>query len=157
MKFFYLRDENNNPVACVASYRIPSGDEIFYGVSTHNPIDRFSRQEARVHAVMHSDQNHPYSGRAALRPGVKQDIVTQIANNDKMPKRTRAAAKLWLDNRPRLDFVTASRIWKALPLVKAFLENEEVRGKCKVNWLAIHQLEQEVLNTPYSLHDLEAA
>lgn len=93
MKFFYLRDKKNHPVACVASF-VHNGD-IYYGVSTHNPIDVFSKHEARVHAVMNGLKGP--NGRVHLQKGVKPIVVEQIANNPDVPKRAKEAARLWLE------------------------------------------------------------
>jgi hypothetical protein len=94
MKIFYLRDRTGLPVTCVVSGMKLSG--IVFAVSTYNPIDVFSKRIAREVAT----------GRLAKEGGehlcagnnVKQRLVRQIAVNDKLPTRTRLAAKLWLKN-----------------------------------------------------------
>jgi hypothetical protein len=43
MRFFYLRDENNNPIGCLASQLNEAKDTIFFAVSVCNPLDKFKK------------------------------------------------------------------------------------------------------------------
>jgi hypothetical protein len=65
-----------------------------FGVSAHNPLDRFSRKEAFVEAVRNFEKNGVI---LPTRKGIKIDIMKTIVEHQVLfPQRTRDAAKLWL-------------------------------------------------------------
>lgn len=101
VRFFYLRDEARMPVACVAS--VADTDTIVrYAVATHNPLDHYNRELARALAFyrLHTQPCHV----SGITPdtNVHETIVCAIADDTKMPTRTRAAA-----TRHMLTLVTA--------------------------------------------------
>lgn len=49
MRIFYIRNSKNVPVGCIAMERVSGG--FSFGVSTHNPADKFNRAIAREIAV----------------------------------------------------------------------------------------------------------
>ncbi len=49
MKIVYVRTESGFPVGCIATER--KGDIILFGVSSYNPLDKFSKSEARKQAA----------------------------------------------------------------------------------------------------------
>lgn len=99
MRFFYLRDENNNPIGCLASQLNEAKDTISFAVSVCNPLDQFKKQQAKEIAA----------GRLALGQGtnvplnvtkkgtVKRLVMTLIAVDNPV-QRAREAAQRWLDN-----------------------------------------------------------
>jgi len=95
MKLFYLRDKNNHAVACVASELTKEG--ITFAVSTHNPIDPFSKAMAREVAMGRLVSGRYYSISAGNN--VKARLLHQIVMNGHLPNRTRVAAQLWLDSK----------------------------------------------------------
>jgi hypothetical protein len=97
MKGFFLHDKKKWPCAFVASDL--GVDGVRFTVSTHNPIDPFSRKIARDVAV-----GRLYSCRYSVilaGNNVKARILQQVAANRFLPTRTRQAAKLWLKNPPK--------------------------------------------------------
>lgn len=96
MRWFYLKDENKFPVACVASEL--DEDQVKFAVSTHNPLDPFNREMARKVAIGRLTHNK-LVGKVPAVPGIKERIVSQIAMDEKLPTRTVKAANYWLEQR----------------------------------------------------------
>lgn len=92
-RFFYLRDENNTRVACVAS-RL-SEDRVEFALSTWNPIDPFDKSIAKQIAEGRLKAGKIYSIEFQ-RETVKREIITTILSNTHSPTRAREAAKRWL-------------------------------------------------------------
>lgn len=46
VNFYYVRDEQRKPIACIA-YKREGDDKVVFGLSTHNPVDDFNREIAR--------------------------------------------------------------------------------------------------------------
>lgn len=100
MRWFYLRDEHRNPVACVASDLYTDADKIKYAifaVSTHNPKDHYNKTMAREVAIGRLQKGLGIS--IPLVPAVKREIIGCIAHElyQRFPERTKKAARLWLD------------------------------------------------------------
>lgn len=98
MKGFFLHDKHKWPCAFVASDLKKDG--IAFSISTHNPIDSFSKKVAREVAGgrLYTDKRY-----AMIPAGnnVKARILQAIVANRYLPTRTREAAKLWLKNPPK--------------------------------------------------------
>lgn len=95
VRFFYLRNEERTPVACVAS--VADSDTVHrYAVSTWNPLDHYNRELARALAFyrLHTQPSHV----SGLTPetNIHEVIVCAIADDSHMPTRTRSAAELHL-------------------------------------------------------------
>lgn len=102
MRFFYLRDEHGHPIGCLASDLDKTTNTIKYAVSVCNPIDIFSKEDARIYTA----------GRLALgqfdsipldkhKGKTKQHILEFISlgvtkTGMKIPQRAKDAAKRWL-------------------------------------------------------------
>ncbi len=96
MRWFYLKDENKFPVACVASEL--DEDKVRFAVSTHNPLDPFNREMARRIAIGRLT-HRKFTGEVSATPGIKEKIVSYIAQDEKLPTRTVRAANYWLNQR----------------------------------------------------------
>lgn len=98
MRLFYLRDTNKFPVACVISERFKDY-RVRFAVSTHNPVDRYSKLDARnVAAIRLLTGKHWETPIITPRGATKVGVVSIIADPDNnFPLRARAAAKLWLE------------------------------------------------------------
>jgi hypothetical protein len=103
VKFFYLRDEHRNPVACVASKladSVPASVHdrpetyVLYAVSTWNPTDAFKKDVAKSVAAGRLEWGQHRMLR--LTPRIKRQIVAEIAHGKDYPKRAREAAGVWL-------------------------------------------------------------
>lgn len=97
MRWFYLKDENKFPVACVASELM--GDAVLFAISTYNPLDRFDREMARKVATGRLASKKVLGIVPANEQRIKERIVKAIAGNDQIPARTVRAAKYWLSQR----------------------------------------------------------
>jgi hypothetical protein len=109
IKFFYLRNERGFPVACIAS-QFQGETHVKYAVSTHNPLDTYSKNRARNIAVGRLAMGTPYSsyvkeddknyssfvGEVEVSDCIKATILEDITCDNYFPQRTRDAAKLWL-------------------------------------------------------------
>jgi hypothetical protein len=109
MKIFYLRNENNVPIACVASERgwdekigldaglvdILSTETINFAVSTRNPLDELSKKLGRHIATERLRLGKHVTMTKSIH--VKRDIVAFIADPvNGYPLRTQDAARHWL-------------------------------------------------------------
>lgn len=112
MRWFYLRDANKRPVACIASEIVVAnaGQEaveyVYFAVSTHNPIDEFNRNTARdvAQGRLLSSLGEPgwdHENKVLVGPGVKEAILKKLASTKSMPQRTKDAAKLWVTEHPK--------------------------------------------------------
>ena len=105
-KIMFLRGKANHPVGCIAidldflkDRSVPKS--IYFQVSTLNPMDSFNRKVARQLAI----------GRLAESPITIEDIdctsvhnviravMEYIAADSTLPKRSRNAAKNWLQSK----------------------------------------------------------
>jgi hypothetical protein len=98
MKFFYLRDENRNPIACVASDYEFDTNMVVFAVSTHNPRDHFSKDIAKQVAAGRLEVNTNWYTHLPMKKGIKWDILKHIAFDTSLPAKTRKAATLWLNS-----------------------------------------------------------
>lgn len=105
MRFFYLRDENNNPIGCLASQLNEAKDTISFAVSVCNPLDQFKKQQAKEIAagrlVLGSNDWILYND--STKGKTKQCIMGVLADKEydypqKYSQRVKEAAKRWLDN-----------------------------------------------------------
>jgi len=96
MRWFYLKDENKFPVACVASDK--EENMIVFSVSTHNPVDPFDRDVARQVAIGRLTAKK-FAGVVTDETGIKEKIVTKIAASKTLPARAIEAANYWLSQR----------------------------------------------------------
>src|ERR1017187_7043726 len=96
VRFFYLRDKNKFPVACVASttFTTASGSYVAFAVSTHNPHDRYCRDCGKQLAKARLIDQECMLTEAG--PGAHTRISQRIADNKCQPIRTREAAADWL-------------------------------------------------------------
>lgn len=56
LRYMYIRDDKHFPVGCVA-YKICDDGLVQYGISTHNPHDKFDRRIARLYAAARIAEN----------------------------------------------------------------------------------------------------
>lgn len=96
-RVFYLRDANKFPVACVASRVVDSENLktpiIRYAISIHNPKDTFDRKRGREIAIGRLLKGK-HIGWVHKQPGVKIEVLNEIARDPNIPQRVRDAAKL---------------------------------------------------------------
>src|SRR5208282_4774392 len=61
VRYYWLRDKQNNPVACVASrsYESAYGDRIEFAFAAYNPIDNFKKELGRAIAAGRLEAHHP--------------------------------------------------------------------------------------------------
>lgn len=103
MRFFYLRDVNGHPVACLATeLHKATGqiktDMVSYALSVCNPQDHFKREQARALAAGRLATANPkrYIPITTDDNGqVKLRILAAVANGP-FPQRARDAATRWL-------------------------------------------------------------
>jgi hypothetical protein len=95
VRFNWLRDKGNNPVAVVASR--PVEQAIRYAIAIYNPNDRFNkvvgRQIAEGRLNFHQKEDGLVGFVASPISNVKQAILTNIMKTDELPKHVRDAAK----------------------------------------------------------------
>lgn len=105
-KWFYIRDEKNKPVACVASVSKaspldPFKQEWSIGVSVCNPTDQFRKKDAIRIAVGRAEKN-PLAI-MTNKDGMNAKLMAEIASGEFLPwtnkgaKRVVAAARRWVD------------------------------------------------------------
>lgn len=153
MRIFYLRNSSKFPVACVISER--RGDKIQFAVSTHNPVDRYSRFDARGEAcikILTKDFAEVY-----IVPGrgeTKKSIVKFIADpSNGYPFRTQEAARLWLQT-PLADKVlsleAATALTASLPILNELFSHQEIETALErlgytLNWKEIWRMHADLL------------
>lgn len=104
-RFFYLRDSNKFPVACVVSTKNVQ-NQVQFALSIHNPRDVFDRIRAKEIALERLRAGK-ILGEVSFEPRshIKTSIMTVIAASEYMnhrakpmriPDRVRAAANGWL-------------------------------------------------------------
>lgn len=100
MRFFYLRDENNNPIGCLASQLDKAEDTVSFAVSVCNPLDQFKKQQAKELAAGRLATGKGWTFLSKGKEGkVKQYIMEKIADRENpYPQRVRESAQRWLDN-----------------------------------------------------------
>lgn len=106
MKWFYLRDKNNNKVGCVASEK--KLDAIYFAVSAHNPKDQYNPEAAREVATGRLKAGK-IAGTVTQETGIKEQIMAQIKVDKKLPSRARNAARLWIRKCEKLKNETAQK------------------------------------------------
>lgn len=97
MRYFYLREESGLPSTCVASELVNDDKTVRFAISTYNPVDRFSKKEARDQATERLNSGNYFSEVPVFSPFTKRFIVEMLATLD-APLRTKQAAALWLSN-----------------------------------------------------------
>ena len=109
-KFFFLRDRNRTPVACIATSWRDDGSILNFGMSAWNPTDVFDRTLAKTTAETRMRSGKNVWTRAFLRDvgNVKLALMKYIADARSRPildlntnrawwsQRARDAARLWL-------------------------------------------------------------
>jgi hypothetical protein len=104
-RFFYLRDKDKFPVACVASIT-NNTDRVQFALSIHNPRDIFDKTRAKEIALDRLRMGKT-TGEVEFdpRPGIKTRIMGVIATTEfmnhrakpmRIPDRVRRAAREWL-------------------------------------------------------------
>jgi len=108
VKWFWLRDEHNNPVACVATKLGTEG--IAFAVAIPNPKDRFDRTRGREIAVGRLEHGKPKM--CTLETGVhpKQQVYALIAKDTNLSQRIRKAAQFRLQETQRIMTLTESLV-----------------------------------------------
>jgi hypothetical protein len=104
-RWFYLRDENNHPVGCVASKieKDNTGTELVkVSISIQNPKDNWNKELGRHIALERLGKEHIFYAHYAMTSvPIKEGIMNAIAGDKKLPSRFREAAILWLKDAPR--------------------------------------------------------
>lgn len=105
MRFFYLRDENNHPIGCLASELDKATDTIKYAVSVCNPIDSFNKKQAQALAAGRIAMGDCMSiTLSPIKGFTKRYMLELIALSpdsgyyNQYPHRARDAAKRWLES-----------------------------------------------------------
>ncbi len=99
----YLRDENGQPVGCIAIRLHRDVGELYwslveYQVSVLNPQDQFDRGVARQLALGRLVES-PYTVRVPQNPTmyeISRAVMKDIARDSGAPSRARRAARIWL-------------------------------------------------------------
>jgi hypothetical protein len=98
MRFFYLRDENNHPVGCLASNLNKSTDTIEYAVSVCNPLDQFHKKQAKELAAGRIAMGDCDSIAVSPIKGCTKKYIMELILEGSYPQRARDAAKRWLED-----------------------------------------------------------
>jgi len=103
IRFTYLRDHNEHPIACVAVMFEPNTKQLIYGISTLNPSDTFNKKVARDLAVGRLVQKpsrltlhipkHEITAHEITRRVLKDLLMW---GHEELPNRTRKGAQKWL-------------------------------------------------------------
>lgn len=117
VKYYYIRDDGNNPVACCAT--ISNGEQVRFALSVKNPLDDFKKSQARGIAatrVLTLPDNprvkepvvgyslSDFGGYLPAEGFTKRKLLQVIMNNSKIPSRARKAAR---DTIRYFDFVNS--------------------------------------------------
>ena len=98
-RIMYLRDENSNPVGCVAISLSKNRDTIRYQMSVLNPVDKFERSLAR-HIALGRLLEKPLRvkgiGEAQKSWQITEAVMKDILSSKTAPARAKKAAKMWL-------------------------------------------------------------
>lgn len=118
VKYYYIRDNNNNPIACVATVEIVSGPregQVRFALSVKNPMDNFKRSQARgiaetrvltlpdIPRIQADEKNYSsysindFGGYLPSEGFTKRGLLQTIIKNSKIPSRARRAAKQTID------------------------------------------------------------
>ena len=108
MRFFYLRDENNHPIGCLASDLDKENDRVKFALSVCNPIDNFNKKQAQALAAGRIamgdyDEIKFSTNKGKVRKALLFLISETMFVNSKnqkfeYPHRARDAAKCWLES-----------------------------------------------------------
>lgn len=106
VRYFFLRDRNKFPVACVASVRgqRDGRDWLNFAVATHNPKDEFNKTIAKNIATnrLFTEGRDCNDGFAVTCTHLRYQLVSNLydgaARGFHYPVRTLEAAELWLQN-----------------------------------------------------------
>lgn len=113
IRFFYLRDNRQQPVACVAVAFDKDLKQAAYGISVLNPKDRFDRNVARDIAVGRLIRNPNKVNLFCPSKDITCHLITEKIMQDllmwdssELPARARKAASQWLKlSRLKKDFL----------------------------------------------------
>lgn len=96
MRHFYLRNSKGNIVATVVTELDKGENLVFYGISIHNPVDKFNKQLGIDIAKGRMEKGSwGYSGTVELAPvkGVtRKNVLFDIQCNEFLPEKVRKAA-----------------------------------------------------------------
>lgn len=93
VRWFYLRDESDFPVACIASrLNDPEAQTIDFALSIRNLKDEYDSGRGRDIAVGRLNKNRTKHIKTVPRFGAKIFILTNIMEDKNVPMRIRAAA-----------------------------------------------------------------
>jgi hypothetical protein len=77
LRYNWLRDKNNVPVACIASKR--EKNFVYFSIAAHNPIDKFSKIAGRTVAAVKFAEG--FTEITSSSGNIKVNILTAITNN----------------------------------------------------------------------------
>lgn len=101
IRYFYLRDEKNFPIGCIAM-DLDFGT-ISYGLSVLNPVDKFNRRLAKTIATGRMKFNEKptmhFGGKVSMHM-VTKSVMESISRDATSPARARKAARNWLRRMP---------------------------------------------------------
>lgn len=98
----YIRDKNKVPVACLAysHHMEASGSVLRFGLSVHNPSDRFNREVAADLAIgrfVRSPIIIKFDANTTLK-NMLHDLMVGLINDKNSPNRLKKAAKNYIDH-----------------------------------------------------------
>lgn len=101
-KFYWLRDERNNPVAVIASDEEDGvgGKIVRFSLAIFNPKDDFDKARGRAVAEGRLNKKKAYMALAS-NAEVKYRLLGHIAGDVELPTRVRRAAAGWLEKHPQ--------------------------------------------------------
>lgn len=102
-RYFYIRNKNKFPVACVAMTLDRESNLIHYGLSTHAPGDNFNRKFARELAKVRMEKHNKTVAITQQEEtksfrGVLRSLLLHLMDEKELPTRTRKAIKLWFNS-----------------------------------------------------------
>jgi hypothetical protein len=99
MKFYWLRDERNNPVAVVASEDNKEAGVVNFSLAIFNPKDDFDKVRGRAIAEGRLQKGKRYAT-LLVDAEIKHNLMRALEQDEALPMRIRRAAGWWLKKHP---------------------------------------------------------
>jgi hypothetical protein len=111
IRYFWLRDETNRPLACIASDK--DEETLHFSLAIHNLKDKFNKQLGKSVALarLQGNGHARFTSSFPVSQNIKKELLTRIATGngfgkDVIPESVRNAAQFRLDNYKDKNAVT---------------------------------------------------
>lgn len=78
LRYYWLRDADNRPVACIAT-KMRSNDTLLVSIASHNPIDPFSKKAGRDVAAIKMAEDENFLLLVSLGDNIKEKILKFVS------------------------------------------------------------------------------